>query len=413
MNTWYRITNKSPECAEVMIYDEIGMWGITAKKFAEDLNAITAPRIELLINSPGGEVFQGYAIYSAIKAHPAKVAVRINGCAASIASVIACAGDSCTIDKNAYVLIHNPSCMTFGDAEQIRKEAALLDKLRDTIANTYAEKSGQTVEAIKAKMDDETWFDASEAVAFGLCDSIANDDDEEEDDDEATSLSASAAVAMKAALKYTNVPERLKRIAARLTTTPQPKNTEIPMLAVTAKENKHFVTVNGVEHEIGYAPPAPAAAAPASVIDPATHAQAITKAAADAVAAERLYATNFSTCMATAGLAGKEADAFRAKWYGRAIDDVKELASYAIGGRAKAVGEGGAGDEPAADPNKAAREDAEKRFAADPHIRASFGVSKSDPADSVPYKRGLTRFVDRNLAFASDHKAALVEFPKK
>jgi ATP-dependent protease ClpP protease subunit len=161
------------DAVELLLYDEIGFWGITAKQFAEQLATITAGTIHLRVNSPGGDVFDGVAIFNALRAHPAQVITHIDGLAASIASVIALAGDEVRMAPNAFFMIHNPWGITIGDAQVHRKMADTLDKIADSaIASTYRAKSGQDAETVETWMNDETWFTAAEAEDAGFVDVV-------------------------------------------------------------------------------------------------------------------------------------------------------------------------------------------------------------------------------------------------
>lgn len=173
---WYEIKNKAKNSAEVWIYEQIGEdWfseGVTAKRFCQDLAGLKVDAIDLHINSPGGSVFDGQAIYNALVRHPASVTTYIDGLAASIASVIALAGDQVVMSDNALFMIHNPWGFAQGSADEMRKCADVLDKCRDTIVNVYAKKCGLGDQAIMAAMDAETWMTAEEAKAFGFVDQI-------------------------------------------------------------------------------------------------------------------------------------------------------------------------------------------------------------------------------------------------
>jgi ATP-dependent Clp endopeptidase proteolytic subunit ClpP len=226
-NCWYSIVNKAADdSAEVMIYDVIGAWGIGAERFVNDLNGITAKNIKVRMNTPGGDVFDGVAIHNAIKEHPATITVCVEGLAASIGSVIAMAGDEVCMGKNAFMMIHNPQSMAFGDADDLKKTADLLDKICNTLAQTYADKSGKTVEEMKAAMDAETWYTAGEAKAAGLCDSIVDDDDEDAPTARATASFDYQVLA--------HSPDRLRRfVAARIQETnskpPTPRGAANPV----------------------------------------------------------------------------------------------------------------------------------------------------------------------------------------
>lgn len=170
--SWFDIRNAAGE-TEILIYDEIGMFGVTAKDFADELSAkhSDGDKLVVRINSPGGSVFDGLAVANMIKSKkPSEV--QIDGLAASIASLIAVSGDAVTIAANGFMMIHDPNGFTMGDSGDHRKTAETLDKIRDTIAQAYVDQTGKTMEEITASMESETWFDATEALEFGLVDSI-------------------------------------------------------------------------------------------------------------------------------------------------------------------------------------------------------------------------------------------------
>lgn len=173
--SWYRITNTADGAGNpsLYIYGDIGSWGITAAQCVEELTLIDAPVIDLYINSPGGEVFDGLAIYNALRNHPAKIMVRVDALAASIASVIAMAGDHVTMSPGSQVMIHDASGVSCGDAADLRQYADFLDAQSDNIAGIYAERAGGTVKQWRARMQAETWYFADEAVAAGLADEVA------------------------------------------------------------------------------------------------------------------------------------------------------------------------------------------------------------------------------------------------
>lgn len=169
--SWYQIQNKANNAAEILIYDEIGYWDINAKDLARDLKDIgNVSNIDVRINSPGGSVFDGTAIYNLLKNHNAEVTVYIDGLAASIASVIAMAGDKIVMAENALMMIHNPWSGVWGEADDMRKEAEVLDKIKDSIIATYVSRTGKTADELSAMMDEETWLDATEAVELGFAD---------------------------------------------------------------------------------------------------------------------------------------------------------------------------------------------------------------------------------------------------
>ena len=162
--------NKDPE---LLVYGEISEWyGVDSKSFAEQLKEINAKNINVRINSPGGEVFAASAIYSMLKRHPANITVYIDGIAASAASVIAMAGDKVIMPENAMMMIHNPLTWTYGNANEMREVADLLDKVREALVATYRDKTGMDDAAIIELLDAETYLTASEALEYGFIDEI-------------------------------------------------------------------------------------------------------------------------------------------------------------------------------------------------------------------------------------------------
>ena len=173
MRRWYEFRAQAKGAAEIVIYDEIGAFGIPAKAFLDELKAL-GPVAELTvrINSPGGSVFDGVAIYNALKRHQAKVTVWIDGIAASIASMIAMAGDEVVMPENAMLVLHDPSGLVAGTAADMRATADALDKMAAAMVAAYRDKSGAGDAEIEALMATETWLSAEEAVELGLADRV-------------------------------------------------------------------------------------------------------------------------------------------------------------------------------------------------------------------------------------------------
>ncbi len=188
------------DSAEIYLYDVIGedfFGGISAKMFADELNKIkSVKQINLRINSPGGSVFDGNTMFTLLKSHKANINVYIDGLAASIASVIAMAGDSIEISSTGMMMIHDPSGVSMGPAEDHRKMADLLDKIRDQIVDTYASRSSKPRDELASLMANETWFSPQEAVDAGLADSVGAD-------------AAIAACLRPDLFKYKNMPTNL------------------------------------------------------------------------------------------------------------------------------------------------------------------------------------------------------------
>ena len=172
--SWYAITNKTAESADVEIYDEIGGWGVSAKEFIKGLQGLKGQHLNLRINSPGGSIVDGQAIISALKRHAAGFTAYVDGLAASMASVIACAADNTYMADGAMMMIHRASTVSMGDAEDLRKDADLLEKFEKGLISVYSKKTGMDEASIGKMLDEETWMDSLEAVALGFADGITD-----------------------------------------------------------------------------------------------------------------------------------------------------------------------------------------------------------------------------------------------
>ena len=170
--TWYNMKAENG-VGEIHIYDVIASWGVNSRQFLKDLKALgDVTQLSVHINSPGGDVFEGQAIYSMLRQHKAVKKVYIDGLAASMGSVIAMVGDTIHMPANAMMMIHNPWSLAVGDSEDLRKSAETLDKITETLVSVYSTKTGLEPEEIKSLMDEETWFTADEAVAKGFADEV-------------------------------------------------------------------------------------------------------------------------------------------------------------------------------------------------------------------------------------------------
>ena len=197
---WYTIQAKTADTAEISIYDEIGGWGISAQQFAKDFKALgnNLKQINLHIHSPGGDVFDGIAIYNLLKNHPANKTVTIDGLAASMASVIAMAGTEIIMPENAMMMIHKPWGVQGGDADDMRKYADLLDKVEDTLIPAYAAKTGKSAEELAEMLAAETWLNGKECVEHGFADKLAEP------------VKAMAQLQSKRLGDYNNMPKAIK-----------------------------------------------------------------------------------------------------------------------------------------------------------------------------------------------------------
>lgn len=191
--SWYSIQAKANNSAEIWLYDEIGRWGISAKQFAQELKALgDIKHIDLRIHSPGGDVFEGLAIYNLLKNHPAKVTTHIDGLAASMGSVIAMAGDIINMPENAMMMIHKPWGIQGGDADDMRQYAELMDKMETSMIGAYR-RTGLSDDELKALLKQETWYTGAEAVAAGFADNVTQ--------------AVEAAALLKSTPEYENMPK--------------------------------------------------------------------------------------------------------------------------------------------------------------------------------------------------------------
>jgi len=203
----YRIKAAANGEAEVLLYDEIGYWGVQAKPFIQQLQALDVETIHLRINSPGGDVFEGIAIANAIRGLDATVITHVDALAASIASIIALAGDEVHMADNAFLMIHEAWTLAIGNAKDLRDTADLLDKIGGSISAAYVSKTGKSLDQVNAWMAAETWFDAAEAKDLGFIDVI----------DGQTNAKASFDLSL-----YANAPAAL----ARCDSVPSPRDAE-------------------------------------------------------------------------------------------------------------------------------------------------------------------------------------------
>ncbi|HWL09562.1 MAG TPA: head maturation protease, ClpP-related [Planctomicrobium sp.] len=169
----------SKETGELHILDDIGpSWAgmVGAKWVAAELKAMGPglKDINVLINSYGGDVFEGLTIYNLLKDHKANLSIHVAGVAASIASIIAMSGDQITMAAGSWMMIHNPWGITLGESSDMRRYADLLDGITDDLAKVYADRSGKEPGFFKDLMAKETWIDAETAVSYGLASEITS-----------------------------------------------------------------------------------------------------------------------------------------------------------------------------------------------------------------------------------------------
>ncbi|WP_107314309.1 head maturation protease, ClpP-related [Burkholderia metallica] len=207
---------------EIRIYGDIGFWGTDAELFATKLDEVasTATSIVVAINSMGGDVFDAFAIYNALRRYSGKVKGRVDGVAASAASLILMACDTIEMPSNARLMIHNPNTVAIGEAGDLRKLADLLDSTSDSMLAAYVERSGRTEEEVRAIMDAETWLTAAQAKEQGFCDAIVDP----------IRIEAYAGAARLAA-RYAGVPAEIRAVLeddGEVTPNPTPHRTPAP-----------------------------------------------------------------------------------------------------------------------------------------------------------------------------------------
>lgn len=225
---YFNIAKINDSVGEIDIYGEIidESWRMSdtetsAPSFKDALKELKdVKQITVNINSGGGDVFSGVAIHNMLKSHKAHVTVKIDGLAASIASVIAMAGDKVIIPRNAMLMIHNAWTFAVGNASDLRKQAEDLEKVNSVVINSYLDKNPDIDEdKLRSLMDEETWLTAQEAKDLGLVDEIAEPN------------KAAANITKNQIERYDNVPQKFKN--------------EEPTVE-TPKETKQEVTVDDV-----------------------------------------------------------------------------------------------------------------------------------------------------------------------
>ena len=192
MQTWYNLKAAADKTPVLSIFDDIGAYGVSAKSFLNDLRTVTTDEVDVEINSPGGDVFAGLAIYNGLRASGKKINVKVLGLAASAASLVAMAGDTIEMPENAFMMIHNPWGFAMGGADEMRNTADVLDKIGTGLVSTYAKRTGKTDQEITALLDAETWMTAQEAVDAGFATSVT------------------AALAVKASYSEDRLPENVR-----------------------------------------------------------------------------------------------------------------------------------------------------------------------------------------------------------
>lgn len=208
--SWYSIKALAKGRAEILLYDEIGGWGISAQQFARDIKALgDLSQIDLRVHSPGGDVFEGMAIYNLLRSHPANVDGYVDGLAASMGSVVLMAANTIHMPANAMMMVHKPWGIQGGDADDMRRYAELLDKVESSLVMAYVAKTGKSEDDIKALLKGETWMTGREAVEAGFADKLTDP------------LVAAAQLNSKRMQEFDHMPEALKTLMQPRAQVPQ------------------------------------------------------------------------------------------------------------------------------------------------------------------------------------------------
>lgn len=254
--TWFNVENIGETEKKVLIYDEIGGWGIRAIDLINEINSgNTKLPLNVYINSPGGDLIDAIAIFNAIKRYDGETTAYVDGVAASAASYICMAFDKVVMPKNTVMMIHDPITTAFGNADDMRETADLLDKFKNSIVAGYSDKSGKSYEEIAAMLNAETWLGAEEAVFFGFADEMTEE---------------IAVVAMAKGWNYKNAPQNLIEIQ------------EEKADAIVAQTEQEVAEQPPVETEPAQEPEESAQTEPVETIEPVEPAEPI-KAAIDPI----------------------------------------------------------------------------------------------------------------------------------
>lgn len=173
--SWYSIkaaAEGSDAPAEVSILDYIGAWGVEARTFLSEFRALKASTVKVYINSPGGSVFEALAIFNGMRATGKTIEVHVLGVAASAASYIAMAGDKIVMPDNTFMFVHNPINGVYGNADDMREMADILDKIGASLTATYAKRWKGTEQALADALAAESYLTAAECLELGLCDEV-------------------------------------------------------------------------------------------------------------------------------------------------------------------------------------------------------------------------------------------------
>lgn len=220
-----RVKAARSDDASISIYSVIGEdpWGgegMTVKRIDGILRSIGNSDVTVNINSPGGDVFEGIAIYNRLREHPGKINVKVLGVAASAASIIAMAGDNIQVGASSFIMIHNAWVMAVGNRHDMREVADFLEPFDRALADVYVARTGSDLETVQAAMDAETWFSGTQAVEMGYADALLPADeivavDADPDDEEPVKALRRAELALCAEMPRSAARDLLNKIRGK------------------------------------------------------------------------------------------------------------------------------------------------------------------------------------------------------
>lgn len=170
--------NAKADGVEVVLSGEVGNWEVSARQIADAIENKTGVPLTIKINSVGGDVFEGFALYNAIKSHDGPTTAIVEGLAASAASLFAMAADVVTMRPASMMMVHNPHTVAMGESKDLRQSADVLDKVRDIMVQRYKTKTGQSEDSLIEMLDAETWLTPEEAVELGFADRVDYSEDQ-------------------------------------------------------------------------------------------------------------------------------------------------------------------------------------------------------------------------------------------
>lgn len=250
---WFEIKAQADQPAEIAIYGEIGCWDMPVSLFIEQVKAMGAvQQINLSINSPGGSIFDAITMFNYLRRTGAEIVVRIDGLAASAASLLAMAGDKIIMPKNAMMMIHNPWSFAMGNADELREQADILDRVGKALVSTYTGRTGLPEETISELLATDTWMTADEALEKGFATEVID------------------TAVMQAKFDVSALPEKAKAVFASISqertptddevlellgdgTEPEPQAPETPLTDLDDDEDIEAIIEEAVSNSMEYA----------------------------------------------------------------------------------------------------------------------------------------------------------------